>query len=203
MNSTTIRKRKVSFGGTRVFRVVRVPADVKPDVWYNGKELESLVAAEMESMKDCDLRQCSSSAVGAKQPKLKQVMPSLSLMGSKYHHKSHGKHTCESHTPRGLEKYHTNTRAHHHVHRVLTLFQAQLQQHKGGWEPQSLRRVSQNMSKDDIKAALKRAKQDCSAVYGSSAKQQQKESSQASSSNDNSSSKIGASRLMAMLNRAA
>ena len=183
-----------------MFRVARIPEDVKPEVWYTGKELESLVTAEMESMKDCDLRQCSSSAVGAKPAKLKQVMPSLSLMGSKYHPKSHGKrHTCESHTPRGLEKYHTNTRAHHHVHRVLTLFKSQLQQHKGGWEPQSLRRVSQNMSKDDIKAALKRAKQDYSEVYGNNAKQQQA----SPSSSSNLGSKIGANRLMAMLNRAA
>lgn len=200
MNSTTpstSRKRKVCFGGTRVFRVEKVPVDLKPEVWYGSKELEILVASEMASMKDCDLRRCSNIA-GRSNSTLKQVMPSLSLIGSKYHSKSN-QHTCESHTPRGLEKYHTNTKTHYHVRRVLTVFQSQCQQHKGGWEPQSLRRVSQNMSKDDLKAALKRAKRDFAEVYGTHSKS----SVPTASSSPSSRNKIGSNRLVALLTRAA
>ena len=218
--SKSSRKRRVSFRGTRVFQVEAVPCDLKPEVWYTGKELEKLVAAEMESMKDCDLRQCCSIAGGRRtnnNNNLKQVMPSLSLMGSKYYPKSshnnhkHKTHTCESHTPRGLEKYHTNTKSHHHVHRVVTVFQTQRQQYKGGWEPQSLRRVSQNMSKEDTKAALKRAKRDYVEVYGGGGGGAKKDASSSStaavaassSSSSSNNTKVGTNRLMALLNRAA
>ena len=129
----------VSFGESTVVEVEKIPQNEQRSVWYGRAELNDLLAAEVAEMKDCE-NKCWNKPLSSK---------------------------CQDHTLRGLEAHvhePSFSASHKHVRHVLKIYQNQLKEHGGRWDPYCLRRASKFASKNHRTVAVKRAKKDSAEV---------------------------------------